>query len=297
MQKIKTRLPARQGSALVYSLLILSAMLFIVGSISVVSITEKKNASSTEFSTQAYQTADSGFQLALKEINTCLNGSKDLNCVAAKLGSSCTYDVASGNAVIKDVAGAGPSDAKYTLSFEKGVAVPVADCATLAGTITSIKSIGTYKNTARAVEVAVAGKTWLSGSCLTSKSIYVYATDSSATTWGPSSSCATPQCAADTESGYTGYNALVASNAVNFVTTSYPARQACKALGGRLPTITELTCMYTNGASYGLPSSGIYWSSVESDAGDVWSVNFGYGDVNGYPKSGSNSVRCVKDKN
>ena len=152
MQKIK-------GSALAYSLIILAIMLFIVGSVSFVSITEKKKASSTDFSTQAYQTADSGFQITLKAINA--NSGKNLNYLASQLGASvtCTTD-ASGNAVINDVPGAGPTNALYTLSF--GTSGSDKSCAAIAGTVTSIKSIGTYKNTTRAVEVSVSSA---SGPC------------------------------------------------------------------------------------------------------------------------------------
>lgn len=144
MQKIK-------GSALAYSLIILAVMLFIVGSISFVSITEKKDASSTDFSTQAYQTADSGFQIALRAISS--NSGNDLNYLAGKISATatCTND-ASGNAVIKDVSGAGPINALYTLSFGTS---GDKSCAAIAGTVTSIKSIGTYKNTARSVEVSI----------------------------------------------------------------------------------------------------------------------------------------------
>lgn len=135
-----------RGSAIVYSLIVLSAMLFITASISVVANKEKKNASSTTFSVQAYQTADSGVQLALKKIGA--NPSKTI----LETYPSCVSGVVSNNT------GAGPDGAEYKLSFFSGSNgdVQITDCNALASTITSIKSVGTYKDTVRAVQVAVA---------------------------------------------------------------------------------------------------------------------------------------------
>lgn len=129
-----------KGSALAYSLIILAIMLFIASSISVNTVIEKKNASSTNFSMQSYQTADSGFQLALKVIRA--NSGQQLGSLFTCSGGKFTE--------LPDPA---LSDAKYILSFK--TATGNADCTTLASAVTSIKSIGTYKNTARAVEVTV----------------------------------------------------------------------------------------------------------------------------------------------
>jgi hypothetical protein len=78
--------------------------------------------------------------------------------------------------------------------------------------------------------------------------------------------CSSPQCS--------GGN-LVADNAVNF--SAYPARNACKTLGGRLPTITELDCIYANMASYSTYSvflSNDYLSATEIDAIYAWHKPF-----------------------
>ena len=69
MQKIKTRLLMKQGSILAYSLIVVSVMIVIATSISSVTVIEKKGAVSTDSSVQAYQTADSGVQMAIKKIN------------------------------------------------------------------------------------------------------------------------------------------------------------------------------------------------------------------------------------
>ena len=56
-----------KGSILAYSLIILTMMVAIVATMSISTMLEKKSASSTDFSVQAYATADSGIQLAIKK--------------------------------------------------------------------------------------------------------------------------------------------------------------------------------------------------------------------------------------
>jgi len=169
------------------------------------------------------------------------------------------------------------------------------------GSITQLKAPGA--TCAEAAECAsgictssVCRGKWLSGAC---SGIYVYATDlSTMYTWGPSSSCASPQCdATETYSG-TAYNRLSFLNTVSY--TDYPARNACKTVGGRLPTIAELSCIYTNRASYGnnFQTTRGYWSSTENSAGYAWNVNFGSGGVRFDPKNNKayfiGYVRCVR---
>ena len=101
--------------------------------------------------------------------------------------------------------------------------------------------------------------------------------------------CDQPQCGID--GGQNG-DELTADNTVNFA--NYPARQVCKALGGRLPTKTELSCIYTNKASFGDNfGTGNYWSGTEPNAAYAWYVRFSGGAVSHYSKTHSSSVRCV----
>lgn len=120
-------------------------MLTMAVSITSVSIMEKKNASSTEFSTQAYATADSGVQLAIRKINGAIGSNKTIGntftgCASGKVPTNTD---------------GGPTGSNYELSFldedenNLGCGDPVED-------IASIKSVGTYKGTVRAVNVAVA---------------------------------------------------------------------------------------------------------------------------------------------
>ena len=101
--------------------------------------------------------------------------------------------------------------------------------------------------------------------------------------------CDQPQCGID--GGQT--DDLVADNTVNFGV--YLARDACKALGGRLPTKTELNCMYINKATFGNNFvASFYWSSTEYSATYARHQNFSTGGVSSNGKTNSNYVRCVR---
>lgn len=125
-------------------------------------------------------------------------------------------------------------------------------------------------------------------------------------TWGPYGVvCPSPQCTTagpvrETQSPWTGVNGLVADNSVNFNPDSsnpptYPARDACKAIGGRLPTVGELVEMYNNKALYGNNfQSDLYWSSTEYNSNVAVFVRLsdGYNQTNG--KGATYYVRCVR---
>jgi len=103
-------------------------------------------------------------------------------------------------------------------------------------------------------------------------------------------SCDKPQCGAD--GGQDGDN-LVADNTTDF--TSYPARDYCKSIGARLPTNSELGCMYTNRATFGNNfGAGDYWSETENSATYARTVFFTDGFQYNYTKTYTNYVRCVK---
>ncbi|NCA93815.1 MAG: DUF1566 domain-containing protein [Sphingobacteriia bacterium] len=85
---------------------------------------------------------------------------------------------------------------------------------------------------------------------------------------------------------------LVADNTVNFV--DYPARQACKDAGGRLPTLSELQCIYTNRVSFGNNfGTSHYWSSTEGSTTSARNMNFNDGGTHYGGKTNPDSVRCV----
>jgi hypothetical protein len=101
--------------------------------------------------------------------------------------------------------------------------------------------------------------------------------------------CDKPQCGIN--GGQT--DDLVSDNTVNF--SVYPARDACKAVGGRLPTLTELSCMYTNRASFGNNFvANYYWSATEADSTYAWTEGMSAGATGTNNKTTGYYVRCVR---
>jgi hypothetical protein len=99
--------------------------------------------------------------------------------------------------------------------------------------------------------------------------------------------CGQPQCG---NNG--GQDNFKADNTLSFA--SYPARDYCKSIGGRLPTIDELECIYNNRASFGSFVSGDYWSSTEYSATNAWYYRFSLGTpYYTFYKSSDYYVRCV----
>jgi Tfp pilus assembly protein PilX len=148
-RKYKTRISIKKGSILAYSLIILSMMLIITVTLSASSVATKKSANSTEASAQALQAADSGAQLATKIVQD-----NQAISITAAFGSC---DDSSGIVqVTKNDAG---PNTTYTLTFYKDQAATpakiITSCSDLAGIIQNIKSIGSYKSTARAISMSV----------------------------------------------------------------------------------------------------------------------------------------------
>ena len=143
----------KKGSILAYSLIVVSVMIAIVASLSVVTVIEKKGAVSTDSSVQAYQVADSGVQLAIKKINKIISDDKADETKIEDLFTDC------GNFGFTD-GGAG----KYKLAFfdNEGGTGTALGCNVTIDKIRNIKSVGEYKDTVRAVQVAVAATTTLS---------------------------------------------------------------------------------------------------------------------------------------
>lgn len=101
--------------------------------------------------------------------------------------------------------------------------------------------------------------------------------------------CAQPQCLGLPS----GYTILKADNTLDF--SLYPARNYCKSIGGRLPTLVELQCIYTNLANFGNNfGTNRYWSSLEISGIDAEVVNFSTGGSSTYNKTNAISVRCVR---
>lgn len=105
--------------------------------------------------------------------------------------------------------------------------------------------------------------------------------------------CNTPECGID---GGQGDN-FVVDNTINFNTLYYPAREACKAVGGRLPSPSELQCMWQYRTTLGNNFASNNWSSQERDTNYAYCTNSSYyGNFNPTytTKTTSYSVRCVR---
>jgi hypothetical protein len=138
MKKLKTI----KASVLVFSLIILFIGLAAAIGIASSTLTSQKNSLNTASSVQSFQVADSGAEIFLGKLKDA-----DSN---ATLGSlfNCT------GGVIKGDIGTGRD---YTVTaYAIGSTTPIADCNANLSQVDRIKSIGSYKNTARAVEMAVA---------------------------------------------------------------------------------------------------------------------------------------------
>lgn len=109
--------------------------------------------------------------------------------------------------------------------------------------------------------------------------------------WKPANNdCDRPECGED---GYQSTDNLVADNTVIF--TDYPARDYCDSVGGRLPTINELACMYTNRAEFGDNfEADRYWSSGEFNETLARMYDFSTGSASFTNKLMSYYVRCVR---
>lgn len=104
------------------------------------------------------------------------------------------------------------------------------------------------------------------------------------------SNCDPLQCG---QSGGQSGDNLVAGDDIDF--SDYPARNACKAVGGRLATIGELACIYDHQANYGmLSATGIYWSSTEESGAQARALSFDDGGQNSQNKTMVRRVRCVR---
>lgn len=79
---------------------------------------------------------------------------------------------------------------------------------------------------------------------------------------------------------------------------NYPAQDACKAIGGRLPNTVELHSIYLNQSAYNNGFTSLsYWSSTENDGGTAFAIAFtsGGGTFSYYKDTQPNYVRCVTD--
>jgi hypothetical protein len=128
---------------------------------------------------------------------------------------------------------------------------------------------------------------WKSSAYVSGISVYTVDSGSNLKWKNTNTSCVSPQCNSS--------NILTGDNSVNF--SDYPARDACKAIGGRLPTRTELIDIIqaniAHPGTFGI-FSGTYWTSEEYDVDEARVVTEA-GIANKWLKNfGTFKTRCVK---
>jgi hypothetical protein len=141
----------KKGSILAYALIILTMMAVISVAMTTTTILERKSSSATDSSTQAYQTADTGAQLGIKLINSVTAPDATLDDAFTGV-YSCDDDDGYAKVKVDDDVIAGSS---YELTFFDEDGNQSDTCDISLNEIGLIKSVGTYKNTVRAVEVSV----------------------------------------------------------------------------------------------------------------------------------------------
>ncbi|MGB4420538.1 MAG: prepilin-type N-terminal cleavage/methylation domain-containing protein [Candidatus Saccharimonadales bacterium] len=135
---------------------------------------------------------------------------------------------------------------------------------------------------------------------------WVYHQDLALSAWGPSDViCPTgtggsQPCEVGIDPNYATYRSLVSPQTYPSIDFSaYPAQNSCKAIGGRLGTMTEVLAIYNGMSSYGNNFNLVnkpYWSTIENNsttAGTI--VFFSSGSAMTFGKTNLYSVICVKD--
>jgi hypothetical protein len=144
MKKTIQKLKAMKGSILAYTLIVLFIILATAIGIASVSVLERKGASSTDASVQAFQTANSGVEEILAKIKNA-NSSATISSVFS--GASCS------SGKITQALNRGT----YVASFiDASGAFIACDSTALISTIREVKSVGHFSGNTRAVQVAVA---------------------------------------------------------------------------------------------------------------------------------------------
>jgi len=138
---------SKKASVLVYSLIILSVMLMIAAAFTTTSVISRKNASVTSKSSQSFQVADSGANLMLKLI-------KDNQGVAISAIPGINCNATTGVVTFSNANGL-RSGSTAEVTFKDASDNPL-NCSANVSDVDSIKSVGKFADTARAIEVAVA---------------------------------------------------------------------------------------------------------------------------------------------
>jgi hypothetical protein len=127
---------------------------------------------------------------------------------------------------------------------------------------------------------------------------HIYKTDLSSVYYYETSSAAivSPQGATGLDPNWPANMVLVSPQTnPNVDFSKYPAQNACKAIGGRLPNTQELSAVYAGRATYGnnFQMNG-YWSATEwGNGGGAFGFNFNNGTTFYGYETGPGYVRCI----
>lgn len=143
-------LKPKQGSVLVFSLIVLSILLSAAVAVATVSVANRRSTFSTAKSSQSFQVADSGAELVLQQIYKTLPTHASINALAAALGGGAAC---SGGAITKN--GVAGGDIKVSFYDKDNNLISCTDTA-WRSKVVAIKSEGTAAGTTRLVETAVA---------------------------------------------------------------------------------------------------------------------------------------------
>ncbi len=143
-------LKPKQGSVLVFSLIVLSILLSAAVAVATVSVANRRSTFSTAKSSQSFQVADSGAELILQQIYKTVPTHADINALAAALGGEATC---SGGVITKNNVVGG--NIRVSFFDQNDALIGCADTA-WRSKVVAIKSEGTTAGTTRLVETAVA---------------------------------------------------------------------------------------------------------------------------------------------
>jgi hypothetical protein len=155
----------KNASALVFALIILSIVLVSALSVSAITATERRSSGATDTSVESFQVADSGAEIVLNQIYKGSNAT--VSSLVSSLGATCNSD--------GSISGSIDSGKNYTVNLYKNDgSVESCNSTDSINNIVNIKSTGSYSQTSRAINVAVAdgGLTWQNATLLNGWSNY-----------------------------------------------------------------------------------------------------------------------------
>lgn len=159
---MKTFIRSRKGSILAYTLILLGIILAASISMMAASVTNLRSVSSNNQSINAFQIADSGSQAVVKGLK---------EATGSKLGDVPGVTCSGGDAIASKEGFLG-GDYKVIFQDSDGKTLK---CTDSISDVASVKSVGTYGDTARAVQVAVAA----GGACSTPGQVVMVAKNTS----------------------------------------------------------------------------------------------------------------------